>query len=206
MNSPVETMLTHHLRARGVSNPLVLDAMARVPREQFVPGELRKFAYDDRPLPIGHGQTVSQPYIVATMVQLAHVTPDSDVLDIGTGCGYMAAVLATIARRVCTLERIAELAADAEENIRALGIANIDARVGDASHGWPEDRQFDAILVSCAPERVPEMLLAQFKPRGRMVIPLGRSGSHQMLTSCTKNTDGSIGKTEHIPVRFVPMV
>ena len=206
MNTLVETMLNQHLKARGIQDPFVLDAMAKVPREQFIPPELRQFAYDDRPLPIGHNQTISQPYIVAAMIQLANITPESEVLDIGTGCGYMAAVIATIARHVCTLECVPELAELAAVNFAALGINNIDARVSDGSLGWPEDRQFDAILVSCAPEEAPQPLLNQLKANGKMIIPIGRSGMHQMLTSYHKTIEGKIEVNEHIPVRFVPMV
>ncbi|MCC2099518.1 MAG: protein-L-isoaspartate O-methyltransferase, partial [Hyphomicrobiales bacterium] len=145
-------MLRWHLIARGVREPHVLEAMAQVPREQFVPSDLKEHAYDDRPLPIGYGQTISQPYIVATMVELARITPESVVLDIGTGCGYMAAVIASITRQVCTLECIPELAAMAARNFETLGITNIDARLNDGCLGWPKERQFDAILVSCAPK------------------------------------------------------
>ena len=180
--------------------------MARIPREQFLPANLRYLAYDDRPLPIGHNQTISQPYIVAIMAQLAELTPESEVLDIGTGCGYMAAVIAVIAKQVYTLECIPELAEMAAENFATLGITNIDARVHDGQLGWPEKRQFDAILVSCAAQKVPQELLNQLKPGGRMIIPITKQGRHQKLTSYHKNSDGSIDTIEHLPVTFVPMV
>jgi protein-L-isoaspartate(D-aspartate) O-methyltransferase len=206
VKTPVETMLREHLMARGICDPRVLEAMAQVPREQFVPAELKKHAYDDRPLPIGHEQTISQPYIVASMIALARITPDSVVLDVGTGCGYMAAVIASIAKQVCTLECIPELAEMAARNFETLGITNIEARLSDGNLGWPEDRQFDAILVSCAPTHVPENLLKQLKPGGRMILPISRGGLHQILTSYNKAPDGKIEMTEHMAVRFVPMV
>ncbi len=199
-------MLYQHLKARGIHDPLVLDAMVKVPREQFVPPELVHYAHDDRPLPIGHNQTISQPYIVATMAELARLTPESEVLDIGTGCGYMAAVLASIARQVCTLERIPDLAEMAARNVEALGIKNVVVGVSDGNLGWPENRKFDAIIVSCAAKQVPEKLLEQLKPGGRMIVPVAHGTSHQILTSYCKKDDGKIEFTEHMPVKFVPMV
>ena len=206
MKKPVEIMLQRHLLPRGITDELVLDAMATVPRELFVLPEYRERAYDDCPLPIGEGQTISQPYIVALMIQLAGVKADSGVLDIGTGCGYMAAVLAHIARDVCTLERIPELTEMAQGHFRELGLTNIDSRVGDGHTGWPEDRHFDAIIVSCATDEVPDQLLTQLGPGGRAVIPVALSPGQQMLTVYEKDTDGKLTSTRHTAVRFVPML
>jgi protein-L-isoaspartate(D-aspartate) O-methyltransferase len=206
VETAIETMLRKHLKARGIRDPRVLQAMADVPREQFVPAELKHHAYDDRPLPIGHGQTISQPYIVAAMIELAHITPESNVLDIGTGSGYMAAVTSKIAHHVCTLENIPALAEMAAAHFHSLGITNIDARLDDGYMGWPEDQQFDAILVSCAPPKVPEKFLKQLKPGGHMVLPISHYGPRQILTTYDKTTSGEINQTEHMAVQFVPMV
>ena len=206
MKKPVEIMLQQHLMPRGITDELVLNAMATVPRELFVLPEYRERAYDDCPLPIGEGQTISQPYIVALMIQLAGINANSSVLDIGTGCGYMAAVLAHIARDVCTLERIPELTAMAREHFKQLELTNIDARVGDGHTGWPEDRQFDAIIVSCATDEVPDKLLTQLGPGGRAVIPVAHRPGQQMLTVYEKDADGKITSTQHTAVRFVPML
>lgn len=199
-------MLHQHLMARGVCDRHLLDAMAHVPREQFVPPEFKQYAYDDRPLPIGRGQTISQPYIVATMIELAQITRESIVLDVGTGCGYMAAVIASIAKQVCTLECIPELAEMAARHFESLGIDNIDARRGDGYLGWPDDKLFDAILVSCAPRHVPENLLKQLKPNGRLVLPISHDSPRQILTCYQKTPRGDIEITEHMAVQFVPMV
>jgi len=206
MQKAVEIMLHSHLMARGIRDPLVLDAMAEVPRELFVLPEYQQRAYDDLPLPIGHGQTISQPYIVALMIQLARINRDSSVLDIGTGCGYLAALLARIAYQVCTLETIPELTTMAQGHFRELGLKNIDARIGDGHIGWPENRQFDAIIVSCAADERPDKLLSQLKPGGRAVIPISLSAGKQMLTVYEKNQDGRLTSTEHTAVRFVPML
>jgi len=206
MQKAVEIMLHSHLMARGIRDPLVLDAMATVPRELFVLPEYRERAYDDLPLPIGNGQTISQPYIVALMIQLAHINKHSTVLDIGTGCGYLAAVLARIADQVCTLERIPELTTMAQGHFRELGLKNIDSRIGDGHIGWPETRQFDAIIVSCAADERPDQLLSQLKPGGRAVIPISLSAGEQMLTVYEKDEDGKLTSTQHTAVRFVPML
>ena len=206
MKKPVETMLHSQLMARGIRDPLVLGAMARVPRELFVLPEYQQRAYDDLPLPIGYGQTISQPYIVALMIELAHINHDSSVLDIGTGCGYLAAVLAHIAHQVCTLETIPELTTMAQGHFRELELKNIDSRIGDGHVGWPEDRQFDAIIVSCAADERPDKLLSQLKPGGRAVIPISLSVGEQVLTVYEKDQDGQLTSIQHTAVRFVPMV
>lgn len=206
MGKPVDTMLRQQLMARGIDDKLVLDAMAKVPREQFVLPEYRDRAYDDCPLPIGLGQTISQPYIVALMVQLARINREACVLDIGTGCGYMAAILAEIASEVCTLETIPQLSSMAQSHFRELGIGNIDSRVGDGHLGWPDKRDFDAIIVSCAADQRPDTLLKQLKPGGRAIIPISLSTGGQMLTVYEKQANGAIKATRHSAVRFVPMV
>lgn len=206
MNTSIDKMLRMHLMARGIDDDLVLEAMAKVPREIFVLPEYRDSAYDDCPLPIGEGQTISQPYIVALMIQLAHIDHRSRVLDIGTGCGYMAAVIAHIAREVCTLETIPELAAMAKDHFAQLALTNMDARIGDGHQGWPEQREFDAIIVSCAADKRPDQLLTQLKPGGRAVIPINKAPGEQMLTIYEKTRDGELTSTGYTPVRFVPMV
>jgi len=206
VKKPVEMMLREHLRARNIDDQLVLKAMAEVPRELFVLPEYRDRAYDDCPLPIGLGQTISQPYIVALMIQLARINHSSKVLDIGTGCGYMAAVLAHIANQVCTLETIPELASMASKHFQELGLENIDSRVGDGHAGWPEQRKFDAIIVSCAADQCPEDLLAQLKSGGRAIIPVTSSPGQQILTIFERDQHGELSSTQHSPVRFVPMV
>jgi protein-L-isoaspartate(D-aspartate) O-methyltransferase len=192
--------------ARNIDDKLVLQAMADVPRELFVLPEYKDRAYDDCPLPIGLGQTISQPYIVALMIQLARINHSSKVLDIGTGCGYMAAVLARIADEVCTMETIPELASMARKHFQELGLENIDSRVGDGHTGWPEQREFDAIIVSCAADQCPEDLLTQLKTGGRAIIPVTRSPGEQILTIYEKDAEGELNSTPHSSVRFVPMI
>ncbi|NWK55389.1 protein-L-isoaspartate(D-aspartate) O-methyltransferase [Verrucomicrobiaceae bacterium N1E253] len=199
-------MIKRQLQDRGIHDPLVLEAMRTTPRESFLPKELTGQAYEDRPLPIGHGQTISQPYIVALMLQLAQITPESRVLDVGTGCGYMAAVVAGISPHVCTIETIPELTQAAMQHFQTLGISHIDARTGDAKLGWPEDKSFDAILVSCASHQAPEALLRQLKPNGHLIIPISGTHPYQTLTDYQRKPDGSLSHSNHIPVRFVPMV
>ncbi|MGB2091645.1 MAG: protein-L-isoaspartate(D-aspartate) O-methyltransferase [Akkermansiaceae bacterium] len=206
MNTSIDKMLHMHLMARGIDDELVLAAMAKVPREIFVLPEYMDRAYDDCPLPIGEGQTISQPYIVALMIQLAHINQNSRVLDIGTGCGYMAAVIAHIAREVCTLETIPELASMAKGHFQELALSNIDARVGDGHLGWPEDGEFDAIIVSCAAEQRPDQLLEQLRIGGRAVIPITKATGQQMLTIYEKNQEGELTSRAYSPVMFVPMV
>ena len=188
---------------RGITDPRVLAAMDAVPRDEFVPPPSRPLAYADTPLPIGCGQTISQPFIVAFMTQALAPKPSDRVLEIGTGCGYQAAVLSRLVAVVCTMEIIDSLARRAEEDLRRLGYANVRVRVGDGFHGWPEAAPFDAILVTCAPDRVPPPLLAQLKTGGRMVIPTGREGA-QELCVLEKRGDG-LARRSVMPVRFVPM-
>jgi len=176
--------LVRALRDEGIQSDRVLAALGRVPRHRFVPPHLVPHAYEDRPLPIGHGQTISQPYIVALSTEALDLGPAHRVLEVGTGSGYQAAVLAELAGDVFTVERVPELSASAAETLRSLGYANVRLRVGDGTRGWPEEAPFDAILVTAASPRVPRALLDQLSPRGRMVIPVGGPISQELLLIC----------------------
>lgn len=195
-------MVNEQIIARGVSNPLVLEAINKVDRRRFVLPGYEQQAFADGPLPIGEGQTISQPYIVALMTELARLTPDSRVLEIGTGSGYQTAVLAEIAREVYTIEIIEKLASRAKDILRSLGYTNIYLRTVDGYCGWPEAAPFDAILVTAAPEHIPQPLIDQLVPGGRLVIPVG--SFYQSLQVITK-TPAGIQKESVAPVRFVPM-
>jgi protein-L-isoaspartate(D-aspartate) O-methyltransferase len=188
---------------RGVQDPRVLEAMRRVPRHEFVHEGERRHAYEDRPLPIGHGQTISQPYIVAIMAEVAEIAPDARVLEIGTGSGYGAAVLAEIAKDVYTIEIVEPLAEEAGRTLARLGYENVHVRAGDGYRGWPEEAPFDAILVTAAPEKIPPPLLSQLKPGGLMVIPVG--AFYQELKVIERREDGYLERGV-LPVRFVPFV
>lgn len=195
-------MVNEQIIARGVRNPLVLEAINKVDRRRFVLPGYEQQAFADGPLPIGEGQTISQPYIVALMTELARLTPDSRVLEIGTGSGYQTAVLAEIAREVYTIEIIEKLADRAKDILRSLGYTNIYLRTVDGYCGWPEAAPFDAILVTAAPEHIPQPLIDQLVPGGRLVIPVG--SFYQSLQVITK-TPAGIQKESVAPVRFVPM-
>jgi protein-L-isoaspartate(D-aspartate) O-methyltransferase len=197
-----QAMVEGQIRARGVTQPAVLAAMAKVPRHLFVPEALRAQAYDDYPLPIGQQQTISQPYIVALMTSLLDLGSGDKVLEIGTGSGYQAAVLGQIAREVYTIEILAPLSQAAQKTLGELGYKNVHTRVGDGYAGWPEAAPFDAIVVTAAPEKVPQPLLDQLKVGGKMVIPVG--AFFQDLLVLTKTATG-VEKKNIIPVRFVPM-
>ena len=205
LNAAREYMITHDLQGRGIRDPAVLDAMRTVPRQEFVPQDLVGQAYGDHPLPIGAGQTISQPYIVALMTELARPTPESVVLEIGTGSGYQAAVLAEIVRHVYTIEIIERLADTARDRLQRLGYTNITVKAGDGYVGWEEHAPFDAILVTAAPEQVPQPLLDQLKTGGRLVIPIGAVDAGQSLTVFEKKADGKIIPHDILPVRFVPL-
>jgi protein-L-isoaspartate(D-aspartate) O-methyltransferase len=196
-------MIDDQIRARGVTNQAVLDAMRKVPRHLFVPPNLRDAAYDDGPLPIGQGQTISQPYIVAYMTEALGIRPGEHVLEIGTGSGYQAAVLAEIAREVYTIEIVPELADRAKETLAGLGYKNVYVRTGNGYAGWPEKAPFPRIIVTAAPDEVPPALVEQLAAGGVMVLPVGTS--FQEMTIVTKTTQG-IARKATIPVRFVPMV
>ncbi len=186
-------------------NDRVLAAMQEVPRHVFVPTPLKLLAYIDSPLPIGHGKTISQPFIVALMLDLLEVEPDDRVLEVGTGLGYQAAVLARLASTVYTVEIIQELAGEATDRIGGLGYTNVRIRTGDGGQGWPEHAPFDKVIVAAAPELMPPPLLSQLKPGGRMVIPAGMPDA-QKLILVEKDARGRLETTEVLPVRFAPLV
>ena len=183
----------------------VLSAIKRVPRHRFVPPDHQEYAYEDRPLPIGHGQTISQPFIVALMTQLLELTPEAKVLEIGTGCGYQTAILAELAKEVYTVEVLPELSARAGKTLAELGYDNVRFRVGDGWDGWPEESPFDGIIVTAAAPAWPPPLVEQLAEGGNLVIPVGPSGWDQVLWRATKR-EGEITKQHVAPVRFVPLV
>ena len=189
--------------AYRITDGRVLEAMGRVPRHRFVPEEIRHRAYEDCALPIGYGQTISQPFVVAFMTRQLELKPTDRVLEIGTGCGYQAAVLAELAQEVYTIEIVPALAEAARATFDRLGYRNIQLRIGDGSGGWPEAAPFDAVMVACAPERVPPSLVDQLRDGGRMIIPLG-PGKGQELVLLRKNGD-QLTQRSVLPVRFVPM-
>jgi protein-L-isoaspartate(D-aspartate) O-methyltransferase len=194
-----------HTGLRAMS-PAVRAALAGVERHRFVPESQRARAYGNHPLPIGAGQTISQPYIVALSTDLVAPRPGQRVLEVGTGSGYQAAILAQIVGRVYTIELIADLGNAAAERLRALGYGNVEVRIGDGYAGWPEKAPFDGIVVTAAPPQVPEALVAQLAPGGRMVIPVGERDGVQELLVITKRADGSLERRSVLPVRFVPLV
>jgi protein-L-isoaspartate(D-aspartate) O-methyltransferase len=198
-------MVTQQLKARDITDPRVLAAMGTVPRHRFVPGYLTPLAYSDQPLPIGSGQTISQPYIVALMSQWAEVKPGDKVLEVGTGSGYQAAVLAELTDRVLSIELLPELAESAQNRLRDLGYERIQLRCGDGYQGWPEEAPFDAILVTATAPEVPQALKEQLKEGGRLVIPIGTPGSMQQLLRLRK-VKGELKEEERLPVLFVPLV
>jgi len=204
LESTRRQMLEDHLRGRGITDPDVLRVMAEVPRERFVPSEHRHRAYADGPLPIGEGQTISQPYIVALMTQLLWANRDCEVLEVGTGSGYQTAVLARLAKRVSTIERFPELSAAARDILGELGIDNVEFRVGDGSCGWPEDRTFDRIIITAAVPDFPWPLAAQLAEGGVMIAPVGQS-SVQQLTIAEKHHGKLIEKYAN-GCRFVRLI
>lgn len=196
-------MVREQLRGRGIRDRRMLEAMTRVPRHRFVPPPLQPMAYRDHPLPIGFDQTISQPYLVAYMTEAARVAPSDRVLEIGTGSGYQAAVLAELAREVYSIEIIPGLAEGARTVLRDLGYANVHVRTGDGYLGWPEHAPFDAILVTAAPDHVPPALVEQLALNGRMLIPVGTG--EQELRLLTRTADGLLEQTM-LQVRFVPLI
>lgn len=200
-----EGMVRFQLQRRGIADSGVLAAMAKVPRHRFVPQAMRSLAYGDHPLPIGSGQTISQPYIVALMTEWGEVKPGDRVLEVGTGSGYQAAVLAEITPRVYSIELRPELAREAAARLQSLGYTQVQVRSGDGYLGWPEAAPFDAILVTAAAPRVPPALAEQLKEGGRLVIPLGSPDGAQTLVRLRK-TQGKLKEEDSLPVRFVPLV
>lgn len=201
----LHTQLSSELIGTESLSGSVMEAMATVPRHEFVPDELRPFAYLDRPLPIGYGKTISQPFIVALMTYLLDLKRDDTVLDVGTGLGYQAAVLATLVRHVYSAEIVEELAGEATERLGKFGYRNVSVRAGDGCRTWASEAPFDKVLVAAAPELIPVALLNQLKPGGRMVIPCGLADSQQ-LTLVRKDAKGTTTANEILPVRFASLV
>lgn len=199
-------MVERQIAGRGVRAPAVLAAMTKVPREQFMPDIWRDKAYADRPLPIGCEQTISQPYIVAFMIEALQLKGGEKVLEIGTGSGYAAAVLAQIAGEVYSIERIGELASRATEVLKQLGLSNIHVKTGDGTLGWPEHAPYDAIVVTAGGPELPLSLKAQLKAGGRLVMPAGKEHTAQTLMRVTRRTDGSFESEDIGDVRFVPLL
>ncbi|MET0508240.1 MAG: protein-L-isoaspartate(D-aspartate) O-methyltransferase [Burkholderiaceae bacterium] len=200
-----DVRVTATMTGRAALDPRVMAAMGRVPRHRFVPAALRHRAYDNQPLPIGHEQTISQPFIVALMSDLAEVGASDRVLEVGTGSAYQAAILAELAARVYTIEIIAALGRQAAALLRELGYDNVATRIGDGYRGWPEAAPFDAIVVTAAPEKIPQPLIDQLAPGGRLVTPVGPVGGEQALVVLRKDADGSTVMRTVIAVRFVPL-
>lgn len=200
-----EKMVRQQIRGRGVEDKAVLDAMRAVPRHQFVPARAKHKAYRDRPLPIGHGQTISQPYIVATMTELLKLDENDKVLEVGTGSGYQAAVLAEIVDEVYSLEIVPELAKQAAKDLREAGYEGVVSKPGNGYFGWEEHAPFDAIIVTAAATHIPPPLVEQLKPGGRMAIPVGPVTRIQKLMLLEKKPNGDVVKRPKMPVRFVPL-
>jgi protein-L-isoaspartate(D-aspartate) O-methyltransferase len=198
-------MVFTQIRARGVTDPNTLRAMQTVPRHAFVRAGDQRYAYFDQPLPIGHGQTISQPYIVAFMTEALELRPESRVLEIGTGSGYQAAVCAEIAQEVYSIEIVEALANSAKKVLKELGYRNVFVKAGDGYFGWPAKAPFDAIIGTAAAERIPEPLIEQLKPGGRMILPYETEAGFQYLVLVTKDEEGRIRKENVLPVSFVPM-
>jgi protein-L-isoaspartate(D-aspartate) O-methyltransferase len=196
---------TSSLLGRKGLSPQVAEALAKVPRHQFVGEEMRPYAYQNRPLPIGHGQTISQPYIVAVMTELLDAKPGAKVLEIGTGSAYQAAVLGAVGAEVYTIEIVEPLAAAASDRIARLGLQNIHTRTGDGYYGWPEAAPFDAVLVTAAASHIPPPLIKQLKPGGRMLIPVGDRFNVQQLVLVEKSPDQKVRTRQLLPVSFVPL-
>ncbi len=197
-----EGMVETQIKARGVRDPRVLSAMLKVKRHLFVPGDLQSSSYEDRPLPIGEGQTISQPYIVAFMTEQLELKGTEKVLEVGTGSGYQAAILGELAKEVYTIEIVKPLGLSAQKRLQEMGYHNVFVRVGDGYLGWPEAAPFDAVIVTCAPDHIPAPLIEQLAEGGRMVVPVGNIS--QDLRKIVKRS-GKIESTDILPVLFVPM-
>jgi protein-L-isoaspartate(D-aspartate) O-methyltransferase len=198
-----QRMVERQLVTRGINDQRVLAAMAKVPREEFVAPDSRAASYEDGPLPIGYAQTISQPYMVAFMTEQLRLKPNDRVLEVGTGSGYQAAILAELVSEVYSIEIVEPLAKSAEATLQRLGYKNVHVKVGDGYKGWPEEGPFDAIIVTCAPDKVPQPLVDQLKHDGRMVIPVGERFAQHLYLLEKKN--GQLKQSATLPVRFVPM-
>jgi protein-L-isoaspartate(D-aspartate) O-methyltransferase len=196
-------MVETQIRARGIADPAVLKAMSRVPRHAFVPADVKMFAYDDRPLPIGRNQTISQPYIVAYMTEALRLQPQHTILEIGTGSGYQAAVIAELVKHVYTVEIIPDLASEARRSLAMLGYRNVDVRSANGYFGWADHAPFDRIIVTAAPPEIPKALIDQLAVGGLMVVPVGTASQEIVIVS---KTAAGVTQQKTIPVRFVPMV
>lgn len=198
------TMVKEHLEARGIRDARVLEAIRATPRHEYVPAELQAHAYEDRPLPIGYNQTISQPYIVGLMTQLLETKPEHIVLEIGAGSGYQSAILSKLAKHVYSIEIVPELAASAAKALQRTGCRNVTVRHGDGYQGWPEHAPFDRIILTAAPPEIPQALIDQLKPGGKLVAPEGER--EQLLMVIEKSRNGTLSRRSVIPVIFVPMV
>jgi protein-L-isoaspartate(D-aspartate) O-methyltransferase len=201
-----ERMVRDQIAARGIRDPEVLKALRETPRHRFMPADVQSMAYRDRPAPIGHGQTISQPYIVAFMSEALDVRKEHRVLEIGAGSGYQSAILSPLASEVYTIEIVGALARTAAETLKQLGYKNVFVREGDGYKGWPEKAPFDRIILTAAPPEIPEELVKQLKPGGRLLAPVGDSTLDQEIVLLTKAADGKVTTRSLLPVRFVPMV
>lgn len=198
-------MVEQGIRKQGVTDPKVLEAMQNVPRHLFVPQNYQDYAYQNRPLPIGHEQTISQPYIVGYMTAMLDLQAGEKVLEIGTGSGYQAAILSELTPYVFTIEIVEPLGKQARERFEKLGYKTIKTKIGDGYKGWPEHAPFDAIILTAAPDEIPQPLIEQLKPGGVLVAPVGSTDKAQFLTKITKSADGRVHRQRKLPVRFVPM-
>lgn len=200
-----EVSATRHLTGRSALDDRVLETLRQVPRHEFVPDHLRYGAYANHPLPIGYGQTISQPFIVALMTDLVRLRPHDVVLEIGTGSGYQAAILARLVKQVYSIEIVEELAVEARQRLRRLGYDNVEVRLGNGQLGWPQHAPYDAILVAAAATDIPAALIEQLRPGGTLVIPVGAQHAAQDLLVVTKNSNGGIEERNVLPVAFVPL-
>ena len=205
MSDRTKNMVVNQLRKRGIINTAVLDAMSTVPRHRFVSRIYRSMAYTDNPLPIGHGQTISQPYVVGLMTQLLQVDRKHKVLEIGTGCGYQTAILSILSKKVITIEVLSSLSTKSRKRLTKLGYKNVNFHCADGKSGWSKEAPYDRILVSAAPETIPKVLIKQLAPKGCMVIPVG-SLYDQFIHIITKDKNEQIHIKKSTPVRFVPLV
>ena len=205
MSTPAQRMVAEQLLPNGVTDERVLEVMSAIPREEFLSGRLRRHAYEDRALSIECGQTISQPLVVALMTQALTPRPDDIALEVGTGSGYQAAVLSRLCRKVVTVDREPALAEHASETLARLGFANVEVAVADGSQGWPASAPYDVILVACATPQVPEALVEQLAPEGRLIIPLGSSADEHQDLRIYQLHEGELSSRSLFPVRFVPL-